>query len=82
MKRFSETYKLLRLNGKKTENLNRLFTSKENESVTGPDSFTDGFYQRFKELTLILLKLFQKTGEEGTLPNTFNKARITMTPKP
>ena len=70
MDKFLEKYNFPRLNQEELENINRLITDNENETVIknfptnkspGPDGFTGEFYQTFREeLTLILLKLFQK----------------------
>ena len=92
MDKFLEKHNLLILNQEEIENMNRPITNTEIETVIKnlptnksprPDGFTGKFYQTFREeLTPILLKLFQKTAEEGTLPNSFYDATITLIPKP
>ena len=92
MDRLLEKLNLIRLNQEAIEIMNRLITSPEIETVIkispenksrGPDGFTGEFYQTFRDkLMPMLLKLFQKIGEERTLPNSFYKAIITLMPKP
>ena len=92
MDKFLESYNLLRLNHEVTENLTRLITNTENETVIkklpknkspGLDGFTGKLYQTFKkDLIPILLILFQKTEEKGMLSNSFYEANITLIPKP
>ena len=90
--KFLEKYKLPRLNQEEIENMNRPITSTEIETVIknfptnkspGPDGITGEFYQTFrKDLTPIILKLFQNIAEGGTLPNTLYKATNTLIAKP
>ena len=92
MARFSEKFNLPRLNLEEIEVMNNPVTSTEIEAVIknlpknkspGPDGFTGEFYQTFRdELMPILLKLFQKAAEEGTLPNSLYRATIILIPKP
>ena len=91
MDEFLEKYNLPKLNQEEIENLNRPNTSMEIQTVIknlstnkspGPDGFTGKLDQKFKELTPILLKLFEKIAEEDKCPNSFYEATITLIPKP
>ena len=86
--RFLEKFNLPQLNQEEIEIMNNPVASTEMEVVIknlpknkspGPDGFTGEFYQTFREeLMPILLKLFQNIAEEGTLPNSFYEATITL----
>ena len=92
MDRFLEKFNLPRLNQEEIEIMNNPINSTKMEAMIqnlpqnkspGLDGFTGEFYQTFREeLISILLKLFQKLVEEGTLPNSFYEATITLIPKP
>ena len=91
MDRFLEKFNLPRLNEEEIEIMNNPFTSTEIETVSknlsinkspGSDGFTGEFYQTFREeLIPMLLKLIQKVAGEGTLPNSFYEATITLMTK-
>ena len=91
MDNFLETYSLPKLNQEEIDQPSRLITRNEIEYVIktfptnkspGPDGFSGKFYHTYKEdLVPILLKLFQKVEEEGTLPKISYDATITLIPK-
>ena len=92
MDRFLEKFNLPRLNQEEIEIMNIPITSTEIETMVknlpqnkspGSDGFTGEFQQTFtEELMPILLKLFPKIAEEGTLPDSFYEATIILIPKP
>jgi hypothetical protein len=92
MDKFLNTYDQPKLNQEDINHLNRSLTQSEIEAAIktlpkkkspGPDGFSAGFYQTFKEeLILTLLKLFHEIERDGKLPNSFYEASITLIPKP
>ncbi|KAL6045330.1 hypothetical protein STEG23_032568 [Scotinomys teguina] len=92
MDKFLDRYHITKLDQDQIDNLNRPITPEEIETVIksfptkkspGPDGFSVEFYQIFKEeLIPILFKLFHTIETEGTLPNSFYEATVTLIPKP
>ncbi|KAL6086053.1 hypothetical protein STEG23_016109 [Scotinomys teguina] len=92
MDKFLDRYHIPKLDQDQIDNLNRPITPEEIETVIkslptkkcpGPDGFSVEFYQIFKEeLIPILFKLFHTIETEGTLPNSFYEATVTLIPKP
>jgi hypothetical protein len=92
MDKFLDRYQVLKLNQDQVNDLNSPIFPKEIEAVInslptkkspGSDGFRAEFYQTFKEdLIPALHKLFLKIEVEGTLPNSYYEATITLIPKP
>ena len=76
------------MNQEEIEIINNSVTSTEIKAVIknlpenkgqGPGSFTGEFYQIFREVLMhMFLTLLQKIAEEGTLPDSFYEATITL----
>ena len=92
MDKFLDRYQVPKLNQDQVNDLNSPISPKEIEAVInslaakkspGPDGFIAEYYQTFKEeLIPVLLKRFHKIEVEGTLPNSFYEATITLILKP
>ena len=92
MDKFLDRYQVTELNQDQVNDLNSPISPKEIEALinslptkkrTGPEGFSAEFYQTFKEdLIPVLHKLVHKLEAEGTLPNSFYEAPITLIPKP
>jgi hypothetical protein len=89
MDRFLDTYDHAKLNQEDLNHLNISITQSEIKAAiesskkksSGPDGFSAEFYQMFKELIPTLLKMFHEIEREGTLPNSFYEAIITLIPE-
>jgi hypothetical protein len=91
MDKFPDIYDHPKLNQEDINHMNRSTTQNEIEAgikslpkkkSPGPDGFSAEFYQTFKEELIPTLKLFYNIEREGTLPNSFYEASITLILKP
>jgi hypothetical protein len=92
MDNFLDRYQVPKLNQNQIKDLNSPISPKEIEAVINslsnkkrprPDGFSAEFYQTFKEDQIpTVLKLFHKIETEGTLPNSFYEATITLITRP
>jgi hypothetical protein len=87
MEKFLDTYDHPKLNKDDINHVNNSITHNETKAAIkilpkqkspGPDRCSAEFYQIFKELIPTLLKLFQEIEREGTMPNSFYEASITL----
>jgi hypothetical protein len=91
MNNFLDRYQVPKLSPSQINDLNSPIYPKEIEAdinslptkkIPGPDGFSAEFYQTFREDLIPILKLYQKTETQGTVPNTFYEGTITRIPKP
>jgi hypothetical protein len=91
MDKFLDRYQVPKLNQDQINDLNNPINANKIEVVInslptkkspGPDGFSAEFYQTFKGDLIPILKLFHRRETEGTLPNSFYEATITLIPKP
>jgi hypothetical protein len=90
--KFLDRYQVPKLNQYQVKDLNSPIFPKKIEAVinslptkksSGPDGFNAEFYQTFKEYLIpVLHKPFHNLEGEGTLPNSFYEATITLIRKP
>ena len=91
MDKFLEKHNFPKLTQEKIENLNRLFTNMETESVIrnlpinkspGPDGFRAEFYQKFREDVTLSYSNSSRKLQRKVNFQTHSEATITLIPKP